>query len=631
MSSSQSQDAAKKDSSPWPAVWHMLKMLPGASTKLTVAAVVVLLAGILLPNAFRIATGALVGAVPEAARNGAGSEAANDVRRALIVLGIAFVAQQLIGPLVGLTTDALGRRLNGHLRARVMAASALPPGIAHLEDPATLDKVALAQAVGTANVTPRGVVGGVATLASNYGNGIAAGVLLLGFRWWLPIVVAAAYLLVIRRFRAEFHRGVQAITGRAETLRRSAYYRDVALTPAASKETRVFDMGRWVVARFRSSWTDAMTELWAERKGAWKTAVFAPAVFFAIEFGGMAMIALAAINGEISLGRMVVYVGAFGGLGAFANLGDHDLNIHWGAPSITAVEELEALTAAPPVAPGGAQPSSAMPADAIRLERVSFGYPGREELFNGLDLVIPAGKSLAIVGDNGAGKTTLVKLLARLYDPTGGRITVDGVQLTDLDPSGWQRRISAIFQDFTRYQITAAENIAYGAPERADDRDALRRAAERAGALDLIDGLAEGWDTVLSRQYKNGTDLSGGQWQRIALARAMFAVEAGAGVLILDEPTASLDVRAEAEVYDRFLELTRGLTTIVISHRFSTVRRADRIVVLADGQVAEDGTHEELLAAGGRYARMFRLQAARFTDGPPPDFESDELLEPADV
>jgi ATP-binding cassette subfamily B protein len=250
----------------------------------------------------------------------------------------------------------------------------------------------------------------------------------------------------------------------------------------------------------------------------------------------------------------------------------------------------------------------------VRFENVSFAYPGREKVFDGLDLTIAAGQSLAIVGDNGAGKTTLMKLLCRLYEPTDGRILVDGVALRDIDPREWQRRLSAIFQDFTRYQLSAGDNVSFGNPDVAVEAAGLDRAAARAGAGDLVAGLAHGWDTVLSRQFKDGTDLSGGQWQRLALARALYAVDHGAGVLILDEPTASLDVRAEAELYDRFLELTRGLTTLVISHRFSTVRRADRIVVIEHGKVIEDGSHEALLAAGGHYATMFRLQAALFTE-----------------
>ncbi|MGH2461385.1 MAG: ABC transporter ATP-binding protein, partial [Chloroflexota bacterium] len=275
-------------------------------------------------------------------------------------------------------------------------------------------------------------------------------------------------------------------------------------------------------------------------------------------------------------------------------------------PSTTDLAEKLGVSHAPP-------PDS--PREGIRFDGVTFRYPGRDaDVLAGLDLTIPAGQSLAIVGTNGAGKTTLIKLLCRLYEPTAGRITVDGRSLGTLDSRGWQRRIAAIFQDFARYHLSARDNVALGAPELADDRDRLRAAAEKAGALDLIESLPAGWETILSRQYTGGVDLSGGQWQRIALARALFAVEGGARVLILDEPTASLDVRAEAALYDRFLAITEGLTTIIVSHRFSTVRRADRICVLADGVVAEQGTHDELVARGGRYATLFALQASRFAE-----------------
>jgi ATP-binding cassette subfamily B protein len=256
-----------------------------------------------------------------------------------------------------------------------------------------------------------------------------------------------------------------------------------------------------------------------------------------------------------------------------------------------------------------------LPAKTIRFEGVQFHYPGQEaDVFSALDLEIPAGQSLAIVGVNGAGKTTLVKLLARLYDPTAGRITVDGIDLRDFDPYQWQRKVAAIFQDFIRYQLSAAANVGFGAVERLNDRDALESAARDADVLDLIEGLPRRWETTLSRQYEGGVDLSGGEWQRVALARALLAARSGASVLVLDEPTAQLDVRAEAAFYDRFLDITQGCTTIVISHRFSTVRRADRIAVIDSGAIVELGTHAELLALGGSYASMFKLQADRFAD-----------------
>ena len=247
---------------------------------------------------------------------------------------------------------------------------------------------------------------------------------------------------------------------------------------------------------------------------------------------------------------------------------------------------------------------------------MSFAYPGSDHrVLDGVDLEFPAGSSTAIVGLNGAGKTTLVKLLARLYEPTTGRISVDGADLAEFDVRSWQRRLAVIYQDYIRYEFDAATNIGLGAPEHMHDLDALKRACDWAGATEVIDGLPQGLRTVLSGRYQGGTDLSGGQWQRIALARALFATGAGASVLVLDEPTAQLDVRAEVAFFDRFLELTQGLTTVVISHRFSTVRRAQRIVVLEHGRIIEQGSHDELLALGGRYAELFDLQARRFSDG----------------
>jgi ATP-binding cassette, subfamily B, bacterial len=274
--------------------------------------------------------------------------------------------------------------------------------------------------------------------------------------------------------------------------------------------------------------------------------------------------------------------------------------------------------------PSGTRQAQDTPREAIRFEQVSFGYPGGgRQVLNEVDLEFPAGSSTAIVGLNGAGKTTLVKLLARLYEPTSGRILVDGTDLGEFDMRSWQRRLAVIYQDYIRYEFDAATNVGLGAPEHMHDRDAIARACEWAGATEVIDGLPQGLDTVLSSRYPGGTDLSGGQWQRIALARALFATGAGASVLVLDEPTAQLDVRAEVAFFDRFLELTQGLTTVVISHRFSTVRRAQRIVVLEHGRITEQGSHEELLALGGRYAGLFELQARRFSAGDEVEPEDD--------
>jgi ATP-binding cassette subfamily B protein len=255
------------------------------------------------------------------------------------------------------------------------------------------------------------------------------------------------------------------------------------------------------------------------------------------------------------------------------------------------------------------------PTGSIHFDNVSFQYPGQQRLiFDGLDLTIPMGRCTALVGVNGAGKTTLVKLLARLYEPTAGAIRLNGVDIRSYPVDAWRATLAVIFQDFARYEVSAADNVAFGAVAHSEDRSGIRAAIEAVGLHDMLEALPRGIDTPLARHLSDGADLSGGQWQRVALARALFAFRHGCSILVLDEPTASLDVRAEARFFGEFTESARGATTLLISHRFSTVRQADLIVVLENGRVSELGSHEELLSSDGRYAHLFRLQADRFAD-----------------
>ncbi|WP_231500091.1 ATP-binding cassette domain-containing protein [Saccharothrix sp. NRRL B-16314] len=235
-------------------------------------------------------------------------------------------------------------------------------------------------------------------------------------------------------------------------------------------------------------------------------------------------------------------------------------------------------------------------------------------VFDGLDLTIPVGRCTAIVGVNGAGKTTLVKLLARLYEPTSGRITLDGVDIRAYPVDLWRTRLSVIFQDFVRYESSVADNVGLGAVGSLDDRATIREVVDSVGLSDVVARLPLGLDTPLARHLTGGAELSGGQWQRVALARALFALRHGSRVVVLDEPTASLDVRAETGFFEEFAGLADGATTLLISHRFSTVRHADLIVVLEHGRVTEQGSHADLVARDGRYAELFRLQADRFVD-----------------
>jgi ATP-binding cassette subfamily B protein len=275
---------------------------------------------------------------------------------------------------------------------------------------------------------------------------------------------------------------------------------------------------------------------------------------------------------------------------------------------------------------GPARTEVPLPTGTIEFDNVSFRYRGQQRMiFDGLNLTIPVGRCTALVGVNGAGKTTLVKLLARLHEPTDGAIRVDGVDIRDYPVQAWRARLGVIFQDFARYEVSVADNVAFGAVDHIDDRAGVRSVVEAVGLAEAVDALPRGLDTPLARHLAGGGDLSGGQWQRIALARALFALRHGSPVLVLDEPTASLDVRAEAGFFREFTELARGATTLLISHRFSTVRQADLIVVLEQGLVTEQGSHEELMARDGRYAHLFRLQADRFTDAAG-DAGSDETV-----
>jgi ATP-binding cassette subfamily B protein len=289
-----------------------------------------------------------------------------------------------------------------------------------------------------------------------------------------------------------------------------------------------------------------------------------------------------------------------------------DITLAWTLFGLPDADRLERDLLPPSELDGSADPDGA-PRTAVRFESVGYRYPsGTADVLAGVDLELAAGTPTALVGVNGAGKSTLVSLLARLRDPTSGRITVDGTDVRDIDPGRWQRAIALMPQDPVRYPLTAYDNVAFGALEHADDRAGVERAARLSGFAAVVSELPLGWDTVLARELPGGAELSGGQWQRLALARALFATFHGARILVLDEPTAALDVRAEARFYERFHEITAGLTTLVISHRFATVRRAQRIYVLDGGVITEHGSHDDLVAAGGTYAEMYRVQAARF-------------------
>jgi ABC-type multidrug transport system fused ATPase/permease subunit len=426
---------------------------------------------------------------------------------------------------------------------------------------------------------------------------------LAAYAWWAPVVLAGAWLATHRLLRESGvwrDRNTDEVRG---AQRDADYAYRLAVDPPASKELRLFGIAAWTIDRFVARRTRlhdlqyAATRL-RERPVIWSTLIVTCAnllVFWSI--------GKAAAGGSISLGAAVVFAQSAVGVSLIA-FGGLNWALDGAAAPVGAVLRLE-----PAMAPAGAlafgtRAATGSPAREIRFKDVTFAYPGGARVFDHLDLAIPAASSLAIVGQNGAGKTTLAKLLCRLYDPQGGAIEIDGSDVRTFDLAAWRSRLTAVFQDFIRFELPLRDNVA---PAGASD-ESVRAALDLAGAGNLA-----GLDTVLARGYTGGTDLSGGQWQRVALARALCAVENGAGVVVLDEPTAQLDVRGEAEIFDRILAATRRCTTILISHRFSTVRHADRICVLEHGRVVELGTHDELMAQNGRYRTMFDLQAQRFT------------------
>jgi ATP-binding cassette subfamily B protein len=569
----------------------------------------------LMPVAFIVATSAVVGRVPGAMHAGLDSPEWRSLRNTLIVAGLLFVAQQVISPLQFTAQFMLAWRVDDHLRERAAAASFGPIGVAAIEDSDIYDTLAdLSYAERGTGFSPGSACWGTLVLLAMYLQWAVAAVLIgVVYAWWAALLLAAGSLAMRIAIRAGFGLHSRFEASFSKLRRRKSYFRDLVTGPIAGKEIRLFGLRDWLRDAYRTTSFAALLPVWRSRRrriyGAYALSSPIWLVLCAIATIGAAR---AAAHGSLSIGELAYVlqgIALVGNLGSFNDQSDYQTE--WGLHSYVGLEQLEKRVADEARTSGTAD-AAELPRESIRYEHVVFAYGTDSPVLRGLDLTIEAGRSLAIVGLNGAGKTTLVKLLARLYEPGSGRILVDGRPLTDYDVHTWRRRVAAIFQDFVHYDLPVRDNVGFGAVELLHDDDKVRSALDRAGALALVDELPHGLETTLSRSYTDGAELSGGEWQRIAIARALMAVEGGASVLVLDEPTANLDVRAEAAFFDRFLELTRGLTTILISHRFSTVRRADRIVVLEHGRVLEDGTHEQLLALDGRYAELFHLQAARF-------------------
>jgi ATP-binding cassette, subfamily B, bacterial len=657
--------------------WAFFSVLPRADKPLAVAWWAVLVLRGVLPAVFAIAMGLLVGAV----------QSGDELTGPLALVGVVFVGMQVVTPLHQAISGNLGSRLAAWLHDRLTEACVRPEGIGHLEDPELAGDLTVAREFDLGMTGPPMhlnmdfIAGSLVELVA----GLASAVVLFGYAWWAPIVLAGGWLSthwLLRESAVWKDRNTDEVRA---AQRNADYAFRMAVDPPAAKEVRLFGLVGWTVDRFVANRRRLFEIQHRATRLREKPVIWSLLVVTAANVAVFWSLADAAASGRLDLDRVVVFaqvaVGtgmiAFGGLnwaldGAAAPvaavlrlepaMGPAGALDSARPPSLSAAEQprtsidtrAEATgadgdttrasgttsrpggngvtgpenaglsespgvrasrrerpsaveTAALALAGAGLQGATGMPAREISFRDVTFTYPRMDEpVLEGLDLTIPAGSSLAIVGQNGAGKTTLAKLLCRLYDPQGGAIEVDGVDLRHIDVAGWRSQLTAVFQDFVRFELPLRDNVApHGAPD-----DVVRAALEEAGATGLAD-----LDTPLAKGYPGGTDLSGGQWQRVALARALCTLRQGAQVVLLDEPTAQLDVRGEAEIFERILTATREATTILVSHRFSTVRQADRICVLEHGRVVELGSHDELMAEDGRYRTMFDLQAERFQTG----------------
>ncbi len=485
---------------------------------------------------------------------------------------------------------------------------ALALDLHYFEDASFYDK--LQNARREADFRALGIINGAYNVVQNLLTLLSFAVLLLAFSPLITLVLFGATIpafVAQGRFSNLYFR---LLTWRAPEFRRMHYLEHVLTVDSSVKEVKLFNLGEPLLKRYSDAFQIFFREDadLARRRSIMSVGL---GVLASLSYyGAYAWIVFLTIGGAITLGGMTFYLtlfrqsqGAFQGLfGSITRLYEHGLFME---------NLFTFLSLAPQMTPA-AQPLPVPPRlqQGLEFRNVSFRYPGRDDwALREINLTIAPGEKLALVGPNGAGKTTLIKLLTRLYDPTEGQILLDGVDLRDYDLDEVRRRIGVIFQDFVRYQLTVRENIGFGQIDRLDDAQQIGEAARRGGADDIVATLPSGMETMLGRWFEHGFELSGGQWQKIALSRAFMR---DGEVLVLDEPTAALDAEREYEIFQRFRELTAGKIAVLISHRFSTVRMADRIAVIEGGRITEVGSHAELLQQGGAYARLFEMQAAGY-------------------
>jgi ATP-binding cassette subfamily B protein len=525
------------------------------------------------------------------------------------LLAIEFtlaVSSDVLGRTVSLLDSLLAEQFSNKTSLRLMEHAATLD-LEDFEDSELQDRLERARRQAAGRMS---LMGQLFSQAQDVVTIVSFGAGLLVYAPWLIVLLAIA---LIPAFIGEAHFNAQSYSlnySRTAERRELDYVRQTGASVETAKEVKIFGLNAFLIERYRTLAASffAANRSIALRRASWGslfTAIGTIAYYVAYAY-----IVWRTLHGEFSIGDLTFLAGSFRRLRTL--LENLLIGFSQVAGQALYLDDLFSFFEIEPeiISPPNPRPFPVPMGDGFTFDNVGFRYPGAERwAVRRLNFKLHAGETLALVGENGAGKTTLVKLLARLYDPDEGRILLDGHDLREYDLFQVRANIGVIFQDFVRYHLTAAENIAVGRIDARDDQARIVAAAERSLADQVIQKLPQGYNQIIGKRFRTGIDLSGGEWQKIAIARAYMR---DAQLLILDEPTAALDARAEFEVFKRFKELSKGKTAVLISHRFSSVRMADRIVVLVDGTVEAVGTHDELLAGGGRYAELFELQAAGY-------------------